>query len=139
MYHRFHSPSDSTIEYVKVIPGEIFNVNPITLKRKDNLFCKNERVVIQLRTHDTSEEIILVAVGAILVGSVRLHCIDRTIKSTNRKCYQFWPNKKISRGEELGWFEHGSTILVFLNNSCEFERTITLNKILRMGNELANY
>jgi len=139
MYHRFHSPSDSTIEYVKVIPGEIFNVNPITLKRKDNLFCKNERVVIQLRTHDTSDEIILVAVGAILVGSVRLHCIDRTIKSTNRKCYQFWPNKKVSRGEELGWFEHGSTILVFLNNSCEFERTITLNKILLMGNELANY
>ena len=49
MYHRFHAPHDCRIERVTFIHGDIWNVNPIALKRIERLFCKNERAVIQTR------------------------------------------------------------------------------------------
>ena len=49
MYHRFHAPYDSRIERVTFIHGDVWNVNPIALKRVERLFCKNERAVLQTR------------------------------------------------------------------------------------------
>ena len=46
MYHRFHAPADGRIEKVTFIHGDVWNVNPIALKRVERLFCKNERAVI---------------------------------------------------------------------------------------------
>src|SRR6266481_2519805 len=68
MYHRFHAPYDAHIERVTLIHGDVWNVNPIALKRVERLFCKNERAVI--RTHLASgEALTLVPVAAILVAS----------------------------------------------------------------------
>ena len=47
MYHRFHAPYDGRIERVSFIHGDVWNVNPIALKRVERLFCKNERAVLQ--------------------------------------------------------------------------------------------
>ena len=49
MYHRFHAPYDATIERVTFIHGDVWNVNPIALKRVERLFCKNERAVLRTR------------------------------------------------------------------------------------------
>ncbi|HVQ67844.1 MAG TPA: archaetidylserine decarboxylase, partial [Bradyrhizobium sp.] len=46
MYHRFHAPYDATIKRVTFIHGDVWNVNPIALKRVERLFCKNERAVL---------------------------------------------------------------------------------------------
>ncbi|MGY4349424.1 hypothetical protein ACVWXM_005917 [Bradyrhizobium sp. GM7.3] len=54
MYHRFHAPYDAHIERVTLIHGDVWNVNPIALKRVERLFCKNERAVI--RTHLSTGE-----------------------------------------------------------------------------------
>ena len=52
MYHRFHAPYDCQIERVTFIHGDVWNVNPIALKRVERLFCKNERAVLRTRLCD---------------------------------------------------------------------------------------
>jgi phosphatidylserine decarboxylase len=119
MYHRFHAPADFKIERVTFISGDVWNVNPIALKRVEKLFCKNERAVIE--THLASgEALTLVPVAAILVASLRLHCIDRTLNAQTRGPTKFPCEVEVHKGDELGWFEHGSTIIVLTPDRFEF-------------------
>src|SRR4029077_7591379 len=110
MYHRFHAPYDSRIERVTFIHGDCWNVNPITLKRVERLFCKNERAVLRTRL-DTSETLTLVPVAAVLVASILLHFLD-ILLSKDRPGPKIFPcDVHVRKGEELGWFKHGSTII----------------------------
>jgi phosphatidylserine decarboxylase len=119
MYHRFHAVSDSRIEQVTFISGDTWNVNPIALKRIERLFCKNERAVI--RTRLTSGEILtLVPVAAILVASIRLHFLDIVLNASSRGPTVFPCETSVRKGDELGWFEHGSTIIVLAPDHFEF-------------------
>ena len=111
MYHRFHAPSDCRIEQVDFISGDTWNVNPIALKRIEKLFCKNERAVIRTRLA-TGEALTLVPVAAILVASIRLHFLDRLLNADTSGPVVFPCDVNVRKGEELGWFEHGSTIIV---------------------------
>src|SRR5262249_1048575 len=62
MYHRFHAPHDLTVEQVRYISGDTWNVNQIALKRIERLYCKNERAPIAARLED-GERIVLVPVA----------------------------------------------------------------------------
>ena len=119
MYHRFHAPDDARIEQVSFISGDTWNVNPIALKRIERLFCKNERAVI--RTRLASGEILtLVPVAAILVASIRLHFLDVVLNADTRGSVIFPCDVGVRKGDELGWFEHGSTIIVLAPDHFEF-------------------
>jgi phosphatidylserine decarboxylase len=119
MYHRFHAPADLKVERVTFISGDVWNVNPIALKRVEKLFCKNERAVIETRL-SSGEALTLVPVAAILVASLRLHCIDRTLNAQTRGPTVFPCDAQAHKGDELGWFEHGSTIIVLTPDRFEF-------------------
>jgi phosphatidylserine decarboxylase len=114
MYHRFHAPHDLTVDRVTYIGGDTWNVNPIALRRVERLFCKNERAVIETRLRDLGDApLVLVPVAAILVASIRLHFLDVLL-------HLRWPGPNVMpcdatmrKGDEMGWFEHGSTIIVF--------------------------
>ncbi len=115
MYHRFHAPFDGRIEHVSYIGGDTWNVNPIALERVQRLFCRNERAVIRMRLAEAQggHPLALVPVAAILVASIRLHFLDVLL-------HLRWPgpsempcDAEVKKGQELGWFEHGSTIIVF--------------------------
>jgi phosphatidylserine decarboxylase len=119
MYHRFHAPHDGRIEQVTFISGDTWNVNPIALKRIELLFCKNERAVIRTRL-ETGEALTLVPVAAILVASIRLHFLDVVLNAQTRGPTVFPCDVSVRKGEELGWFEHGSTIIVLAPDDFEF-------------------
>ncbi len=119
MYHRFHAPYDGRIEQVSFISGDTWNVNPIALKRIERLFCKNERAVLRTRL-DTGEILTLVPVAAILVASIRLHFLDIVLNAETRGPVVFPCDVGVRKGEELGWFEHGSTIIVLAPDNFEF-------------------
>ncbi len=119
MYHRFHAPQDCRIEQVTFISGDTWNVNPIALKRVQKLFCKNERVVISTRLA-TGEILTLVPVAAILVASIRLHFLDLVLNAQSRGPAVFPCDVSVRKGDELGWFEHGSTIIVLAPEHFEF-------------------
>jgi phosphatidylserine decarboxylase len=119
MYHRFHAPCDGRIERVTFIGGDTWNVNPIALKRIEKLFCKNERAVISTRLPG-GEALTLVPVAAILVASIRLHFLDRVLNAQSRGPVTFPCDVAVRKGDELGWFEHGSTIIVLAPDHFEF-------------------
>ncbi len=113
MYHRFHAPLDCRVQQVNYISGDTWNVNPIALKRVENLFCKNERAVIHARHTDSGEEVLLVAVAAVLVASIRLHFLDVLLHLRFRGPNLMRCEASFKKGQEMGWFQHGSTIIVF--------------------------
>ncbi|HUJ53300.1 MAG TPA: archaetidylserine decarboxylase, partial [Steroidobacteraceae bacterium] len=76
MYHRFHAPYDCRVEHVTYVSGDTWNVNPIALQRVEKLFCRNERAIIRCRLSPAGCLLTLVPVAAILVASIRLHCVD---------------------------------------------------------------
>src|SRR5262245_36628280 len=76
MYHRFHAPDDGDVDGIQYVAGDTWNVNPIALKRVARLFCRNERAIVPMTLRNSSESIVLVAVGAVLVASIRLHFLS---------------------------------------------------------------
>ena len=118
MYHRFHAPYDLAIDKVTFIHGDVWNVNPIALKRVERLFCKNERAVLRAKL-PTGEALTLVPVAAILVASLRLHFLDVTLNAQSRGPVDFTCDAHVKKGDELGWFEHGSTIIVLAPGTFE--------------------
>jgi phosphatidylserine decarboxylase len=135
MYHRFHAPDDGRIEQVNFISGDTWNVNPIALKRIERLFCRNERAVIRTRLV-TGEVLTLVPVAAILVASIRLHCLDLVLNAQSRGPAIFRCDVAMRKGEELGWFEHGSTIIVLAPHDFAFCDNVVEGGRLRAGQPL---
>jgi len=118
MYHRFHAPHDLRVEKVTYISGDTWNVNPIALKRIERLFCKNERAAIECRLERTGQLVTLVPVAAILVASIRLRFLDVRLHLRYQGPNRIECNARVAKGEEMGWFEHGSTIIVFAPPGC---------------------
>jgi phosphatidylserine decarboxylase len=112
MYHRFHAPHDCRVESVSHFPGDTWNVNPVTLRRIERLFCKNERAVIRTRLSGSGQPMTLVPVAAILVAGIRLHFLDIPLRSQRFELQTFQCDALLGKGEEMGWFEHGSTIIL---------------------------
>jgi phosphatidylserine decarboxylase len=135
MYHRFHAPYDCRIERVTFIHGDTWNVNPIALKRVERLFCKNERAVLQTRL-STGEALTLVPVAAILVASIRLHFLDVMLNAQTVGPTKFPCDVSVRKGDELGWFEHGSTIIVLAPDHFEFCDNIVEGAPIRAGQPL---
>jgi phosphatidylserine decarboxylase len=133
MYHRFHAPADMTVQQVVYISGDTWNVNPIALQRVERLFCKNERAVLSCRLAGSNATLTLVPVAAILVASIRLKFLDVLLHVKYRGPHLISCNARVRRGEEMGWFEHGSTIIVFAPPGAELLPGIQQGTRLAMG------
>jgi phosphatidylserine decarboxylase len=135
MYHRFHAPADCRVEQVNYISGDAWNVNPIALKRVDRLFCKNERAVIRCRLA-SGALLTLVPVAAILVASIRLRFLDVLLHLRYRGPNMIPCDAALQRGEEMGWFEHGSTIIVLAPPGFRLGEGVSPGARVQMGQAL---
>jgi phosphatidylserine decarboxylase len=135
MYHRFHAPADCRVEQVNYISGDTWNVNPIALKRVERLFCKNERAVIRCRLAGGAL-ITLVPVAAVLVASMRLKFLDVLLHLRYRGPNIIRCDAPQRRGEEMGWFEHGSTIIVFAPRGTALCEEVREGGRIQMGRPL---
>jgi phosphatidylserine decarboxylase len=136
MYHRFHAPYDCRVEQVNYISGDTWNVNPIALKRVERLFCKNERAVIRCRLLPSGALVTLVPVAAILVASIRLKFLDVRLHLRYRGPNLIPCDAYLGKGQEMGWFEHGSTIIVFVPNGCSLCPELCEGGRIQMGQAL---
>jgi phosphatidylserine decarboxylase len=136
MYHRFHAPYEGRIERVRYISGDTWNVNPIALKRIERLFCKNERAALTLKLASNGQVVTLVAVAAILVASIRLHCLADAFNRNYRGRSVIDCEHPLRKGEELGWFEHGSTIIVFAPDGFTLCEHLRDGAAIRVGEPL---
>lgn len=135
MYHRFHAPADALVEHVTYISGDTWNVNPIALKRVERLFCRNERAVVHLR-RDDGRPFALVAVAAILVAAIRLHFLNVLLHLRWSGPNEIPCSTRVTRGQELGWFEHGSTIIMFAPKGFGLCKSLQSGDRIRMGEKL---
>jgi phosphatidylserine decarboxylase len=155
MYHRFHAPHDCRIEQVTYISGDTWNVNPIALKRVERLFCKNERAVLQTRLAASGHLITLVPVAAILVASIRLPFLDgvRDLRRLAHVPEKWEPvfrqghaplsgrnvipcSADFAKGAEIGWFQQGSTIVLFAPDGFTLCDQVEEGTVIRMGQPL---
>ena len=136
MYHRFHAPHDCRIDRVIYVSGDTWNVNPIALKRIERLFCKNERAIVPLTLTANGQKVTLVAVAAILVASIRLHCLDAALNRDHRGPNVLACDAQLRKGAELGWFEHGSTIIVFAPATFSLSDNVREGVTIRVGEPL---
>lgn len=136
MYHRFHAPHDCVVDRVLYVSGDTWNVNPIALRRVERLFCKNERAVLRTRLIATGDTVTIVLVAAILVAGIRLHCLDGSRNIRERARNVFACNADFRKGEELGWFEHGSTAIVFAPKGYALCENIGSGARIRVGEPL---
>jgi phosphatidylserine decarboxylase len=136
MYHRFHAPQDCVVEQVTYLSGDTWNVNPIALARVERLFCRNERAVLRARLRQGGHAIALVPVAAILVASIRLHFLDVLLHLRYRGPNEIACQAAFAKGEEMGWFEHGSTIIVFAPRGFALAPGIEAGRRIAMGSAL---
>ena len=136
MYHRFHAPHDLTVEHVTYFSGDTWNVNPIALARVERLFCRNERALVRVRLTQGGHSLALVPVAAILVASLRLHFLPGVPYPRQRGAADTPCEAPHAKGDEMGWFEHGSTILVFTPPGFTLAEGIVQGARVRMGQAL---
>jgi phosphatidylserine decarboxylase len=136
MYHRFHAPHDCRVEQVTYISGDTWNVNPIALRSVEKLFCKNERVIMKTTLSATGHSVTLVPVAAILVASIRLRFLDVLFNLKYRGPNVIPCAAQFRKGEEMGWFEHGSTIIMLVHEGFSMCDNIKEGAIVRMGEPL---
>jgi phosphatidylserine decarboxylase len=143
MYHRFHAPYDCTVEQVRYFSGDTWNVNPIALKRVEKLFCKNERAFLRTRLGGTTplagKTMAIVPVAAILVASIRLHFLDVLFHLKYAGPKAIACNAPFNKGQEMGWFQHGSTVILLLPKGFALEDGIALGSEVRMGQALMRW
>ncbi len=136
MYHRFHAPHDCRVEQLTYVPGDVWNVNPVALARVEKLYCRNERAILRCRLDAGRALITLVPVAAVLVASIRLHFLDVLLHLKYPGPNVMRCDAPMRKGEEMGWFEHGSTIIVFAPRGFNLAEGITTGVGVRMGQAL---
>jgi phosphatidylserine decarboxylase len=138
MYHRFHAPIPCSVSQVTYISGDTWNVNPVALKRIEKLFCKNERAVIELKNNHPISSITLVPVAAILVASMKFNFLPKALDLKYEGPNEIPCDVQFNKGEEMGYFQHGSTIILFATSNYEFCDVIQKGMFIKMGQPLLN-
>jgi phosphatidylserine decarboxylase len=136
MYHRFHAPHDCRVDQVTYIRGDAWNVNPATLRRVEKVFCRNERALLRTTLACGRHTVTLVPVAAVLVAGIRLHFADVPFDVERGEPKVIGCDAHFSKGEEMGWFEHGSTILLFAPDGFALLDNVQEGARIRMGQAL---
>ncbi|MFT4560983.1 MAG: phosphatidylserine decarboxylase [Gammaproteobacteria bacterium] len=142
-YHRVHSPVTGTVKTVSYVPGSLFSVNNRTARCVENLFARNERVIVELDS--AAGSIAVIFVGAMLVSSIELNCCDLThaaaqaTKSPQPISVACRNDTVFDRGAELGRFNMGSTIILLTQpRSVAWETRLQHGDVVRVGESLGS-
>ena len=127
-YHRFHLPLPCTIGESRIYSGGYASVNPLAIRSQKDVLTQNKRVLTLLH-HSVVGDVLYIAVGATMVGSVILttHVGDRKAK-----------------GDEHGYFAFGGStvLLLFRQGSVRFDDDLLYNTsksmetLIRMGESI---
>jgi phosphatidylserine decarboxylase len=138
-YHRIHFPLGGAITGWRYLPGHLWPVNPASVRTVPGLFAVNERLVTVLDT--PLGRCAVVAVGATVVGRVHAY-YDPTVPHTNTPAA---PSQRrdygtpipIAKGQELGAFEMGSTVIVmFEAGRVRLDPRLVPGARVRVGEEI---
>ena len=135
-YHRYHAPCDFKLLKLIHVPGKLYPVNLKYLKKEFELFVQNERVILECERD--GKIFYMVFVGALNVGQMVFEFENRVETNTNAKEMKVYTyeNIEISKGECLGYFKMGSTVVMLWENQM-VELEDLNNKNVRFGQKIA--
>ncbi|EAL3923149.1 phosphatidylserine decarboxylase [Campylobacter upsaliensis] len=137
-YHRYHAPCDMQILSLSYTSGALFSVNEKHLFKIANLYTRNERVSLKCKSLEKNFIFWLVFVGAQNVGKMRFE-FDKSVQTNMKLSHNFtrkYDDLSIKKGEELGNFELGSTIVVL---SQKGHLNYEVKTTIKFGEKLANF
>ena len=136
MYHRVHSPVDGVIRAWRYVPGRLFPVNALAVRHVEALFAVNERVSILIDT-PAFGAVAVIMVGATNVGRMTLSFADLVTNTRQPGAMTVPPAPiPIARGQELGAFNLGSTVVLLAADARLQPSGIVPGQIVRMGQPL---
>jgi len=110
-YHRVHVPSKATLTRALRIPGELFSVSNQTAKGIPSLYASNERLVCEFE-HEQGP-FLLVMVAAMMVAGIETRWDDPSCRRVhNKPLPYFGPPLDFEKGQEMGRFHWGSTVIL---------------------------
>ena len=137
-YHRIHMPCAGRLRAMVHVPGDLFSVNPVTARGVPGLFARNERVVCEFDT--ARGPLALVLVGATIVGSMATtwHGVVNPPRPGRIRRWSYdEPRIELQRGEEMGRFLLGSTVvLLWPRGTLRFAPDWAPGGAVRMGQAL---
>ncbi len=140
-YHRIHMPCDGILRATRYVPGQLFSVNAATARTVPDLFARNERVVCDFDTDDGP--LCMVLVGALFVGSIETVYAGEINPPPGRKgqvrAIDAGVGRAFKRGEELGRFNMGSTVILLTGNPATFAPRVESAEPVRLGQLLARF
>lgn len=135
MYHRFHAPEAGRVETVRYIAGDTWNVNPIAVRCIERLYCRNARAVLPLAVPGLAQPLLVVPVAAIAVAGLRIHGLPRAL-TLDDGATEMALRRDYVRGEEMGYFQQGSTIIVIAGSGLRLAPAVRPGETLRVGRPL---
>lgn len=136
-YHRYHAPCDFKLLKLIHVPGKLYPVNLKYLNKELELFVQNERVILECENN--GKIFYMVFVGALNVGQMVFEFENRveTNKDTKEIKVYTYDNIEISKGDCLGYFKMGSTVvMLWEKDSVQIENL--LNQNVRFGQKIGN-
>lgn len=136
-YHRVHMPLAGTLTEMVYVPGRLFSVNAATTDHVPNLFARNERLVCHF---DTPEgPMVVVLVGAMIVAAIETVWAGQvTPLSGQVQRIRFDEPIHLERGEEMGRFKLGSTVVMAFAGKVDFADGLAPLTKVQMGQSLGS-
>lgn len=137
-YHRIHMPLDGDLSSMHYIPGRLFSVAPHTVRVVPRLFARNERVVTIFNTD--AGKVAMVLVGAINVAAIETVWAGLVTPPVKPEIIHIDYDSgtcKLNKGEEMGRFNMGSTVILLLENG-SFRSDLSAGDPVRMGQFIGN-
>lgn len=138
-YHRFHMPLAACISETIFVGGALWPVNRFAVDNIENLFAINERSITVAHCQKTGLPFLVIAVGACMVGKIELNYLPNIKSNPWPRRYLHSPEQKIimSKGEELGKFMFGSTIILLFSAGFNLAVRVQTPQKIQMGEKLA--
>ena len=129
-YHRYHSPAACQITKLIHVPGKLYPVNFKYLNKELDLFVQNERVILECKTED-NKLFYMVFVGALNVGQMVFEfetAVETNTDASEIRVYEY-ENLHVKKGECLGYFKMGSTVVMVWEKDSTNIKSLTHQKV----------
>ena len=136
-YHRVHSPANGKLMKTLHVPGRLFSVADHAVECIKDLYAKNERLVCHFK--DDSINFSVIFVGAINVSSIETQWKGEVSPPMPKKLISTkYGNKNIviNKGDEVGMFKSGSTVVLLFTENVRLSDKIKVNQAIRVGQKI---
>jgi phosphatidylserine decarboxylase len=133
-YHRVHVPFSGVASRIILVPGRLLPVNDAAVNKEPRLFAVNERVVHVLDTDAGTVAVVMVAA----FGVGHMSCSYREVEAhpTSIRSLELEPPPFLAKGDELGIFHLGSTVVLLCEPGFELVDGLAAGDRLCFGQAL---